>query len=100
MNNESKYDIEFSEPFRKSLKKLIKSHRLSLDKFNRILLVLAADPFAKNLFTHKVNTRILGIRYSSRIDGDLRLIWELQEKKLIILLLDIGGHSGAKKVYK
>jgi mRNA-degrading endonuclease YafQ of YafQ-DinJ toxin-antitoxin module len=39
--------------------------------------------------------------YSSSISGDLRIIWEFSENEInIIDLLDIGGHSGSKSVYK
>lgn len=66
-----------------------------------ILQLKSTKGFDKRLITHKVGTKNLGKRYSSRVDGDLRLIWDFDENdRLILLLLDIGGHSGAKKVYK
>lgn len=45
-------------------------------------------------------------RFSSRVTGNLRIIWRYAEKEgslkelQIISLVDVGGHSGAKKVYK
>jgi mRNA-degrading endonuclease YafQ of YafQ-DinJ toxin-antitoxin module len=94
------YLIKQSKIFKKSVEKLIKQRRVALGKINKVVVKLSSDPFDKSLVTHKVNTRALGLRYSSRVDGDLRIIWSFDENEnLIIHLLDIGGHSGAKGVY-
>lgn len=95
------YQIKQSKSFTKSLKKLVKLHRIDVDKINDIFFLLAKDPFAKSLKTHKVNSKNHGMQYSSRIDGDLRLIWNFDsENNLVIIIADIGGHSGSSKVYK
>ncbi len=94
------YLIKQSKVFKKSVDKLIKQRRIFLDKINNVVFKLSLDPFHQSLKTHKVNTRTLGLRYSSRVDGDLRIIWSFDEdNNLIIHLLDIGGHSGSKSVY-
>ena len=94
------YLIKQSKIFKKSVEKLIKQRRVALGKINKVVVKLSSDPFDQSLKTHKVNTRALGLRYSSRVDGDLRIIWSFDEdNNLIIHLLDIGGHSGAKGVY-
>lgn len=62
---------------------------------------LALNPAHPSLQSHKVNTRNYGIRWSSWVTGDLRIIWDYDtEQRLVIVLLDIGTHSGANKVYK
>jgi len=46
----------------------------------------------------KVNISVLGEVCSSRITGDIRLIWEYnQENEIEIILLTIGGHD---RVYR
>jgi mRNA-degrading endonuclease YafQ of YafQ-DinJ toxin-antitoxin module len=61
---------------------------------------LELDPFYPALRTHKVQSRKFGQMYSSKVTPDLRLIWNFdQDNSLILLLLDIGGHSGGNKVY-
>ncbi len=61
---------------------------------------LQVNPFLSNLKTHKVNSKIKKGVFSSRISGDIRIIWEFSETKVEVLdLLDIGGHSGSKGVY-
>jgi len=38
--------------------------------------------------------------FSSKVTGDLRIIWNFNEDQIqVIDLLDIGGHSGNGKVY-
>ena len=94
------YKLNSSKSFTKKLKKLIENKRLELEVLNKSLQFLAKDPFSPALRTHKVNTRKLGKHYSSRIDGDLRIIWNFdQDKNLVLLLLDVGGHSGSDGVY-
>ena len=94
------YLIKQSKQFKKSVLKLIQQQRLKLEDLNLVIIKLSQDPFYKGLRTHKVNTKKLGLKYSSRVDGDLRIIWSFDSNKnLIIHLLDIGGHSGNRSVY-
>ena len=94
------YLIKQSKQFKKSVLKLIQQQRLKLEDLNLVIIKLSQDPFYKGLRTHKVNTKKLGLKYSSRVDGDLRIIWSFDSNKnLIIDLLDIGGHSGNRSVY-
>ena len=62
---------------------------------------LRTNPFSSSLFTHKVNTSKFGITWSSRVTGDIRIIWDFDGDEInVIDLFDVGGHSGSKKVYK
>lgn len=61
---------------------------------------LAENPNNPSLKSHKVDTPKFGKAYSSRVTGDLRIIWEYSKGGFQILdLLDIGGHSGKGGVY-
>lgn len=95
-----KYKLIFSMSYIRKTKKLIKLRRISEEKINSILLQLSQDPFHKSLMTHKVDAQIGLSQFSSRVDGDLRMIWNFSENRICILILDIGGHSGGTKVYK
>ncbi len=64
-----------------------------------ILLQLIKDPWHMPLKTHKVNTPKWGEAYSSRIAGDIRILWRQLNSELVLMLIDIGGHSGSKAVY-
>ncbi len=94
------YRIKQSKSFSKSLKKLVRLHRIDIDQINYIFFLLAKDPFTRSLKTHKVNSKKHGVQYSSRVDGDLRLVWNFDnDNNLVIIIADIGGHSGSSKVY-
>lgn len=85
--------LNSSKFFTKKLKKLIENKRLELEVLNKSLQFLAKDPFSPVLRTHKVNTRKLGKHYSSRIDGDLRIIWNFdQDENLLKGMVDFSGY--------
>ena len=96
----NKYHLEFTKKSARKYKKLtIKNIHLQ-EKIQETLKVLVDNPFHSKLKTHKVQITNYGIVYSSRITQDIRIIWELEKEKVTIILLDIGGHSGSKAVYK
>lgn len=95
------YKLLSTKPFDKRYKKLIKRNSELADRFISVFKKLMDDPFDISLETHKVNSRKYGETFSSSITGDIRVIWVFdKEKTLIIILLDIGGHSGSKKAYQ
>lgn len=62
---------------------------------------METDPKAPSLKSHMVNSSRHGKRWSSRVTGDLRIIWDFNKDKINILdILDLGGHSGKNKVYR
>ena len=96
----SKYHLEFTKKAAKKYKKLTVKN-VSLQKnIQDVLKVLVDDPFHSKLKTHKVHIANYGIVYSSRVTQDIRVIWDLEKQRITIVLLDIGGHSGGKGVYK
>lgn len=95
------YSIRFSKFSQKKLRKLISSHRIKEVIFQKWLIDFAANPFLDKFRTHKVDLGTFGKKFSSRLDGDLRLIWDFDsEQKIVIYVFDIGGHSGSTGVYK
>ena len=95
------YKLSFEKNFLKASKKLSNKKRLKLKQLNIVLERLRENPFSQSLKTHRVDSKNHGKAWSSRVDGDLRIIWNFDsEDRVIILLLDIGGHSGTDKVYK
>jgi mRNA-degrading endonuclease YafQ of YafQ-DinJ toxin-antitoxin module len=93
------YEFTITKEFERSYKKYIKGD-VGLKKIiDQKIIILTENPFSSSLKTHKVNTRNYGIRYSSRVTGDLRIIWDFFDNRTTIIALTIGGHSGNKKVY-
>ena len=93
------YRIKLSEKFRRKYNQLIKNNEKLKEKINSALEKLKKDPFQKSLSTHKVHVSQFGEIFSSRVTGDLRILWSIENNICIILLLDIGGHSGTNSVY-
>lgn len=89
--------------FERVVKKLVKRDPLLRKKFAKSVKLLKKDPYTPSLRTHKVFIAELGKVWSSRVTGDLRIIWILKQdnngEKEIIMILTVGGHSGRDKVY-
>ncbi len=95
------YSVYFSASFVRILKKLVKGNQILRRKAKKTIKKLGDNPFDKGLKTHKVKTRQYGNVYSSKVTGDIRIIWIFVEnKKAVILALTIGGHSGKHDVYR
>jgi mRNA-degrading endonuclease YafQ of YafQ-DinJ toxin-antitoxin module len=92
-----RYIIIVSKGFQKKYKKLVKKDRRLEKLVKKSLKNLRKDPFYFSLKTHKVSHSVYGGMYSSRVTGDIRIIWNFDEKRINILALDIGTHG---EVYK
>lgn len=94
------YELEVTSHFRRKYKKLVAKNKILKDQIALSLKQLAKDPKSKNLRSHKITSSEYGNVFSSSVTGDIRIIWKEIDDKLVLLLLDIGGHSGARGVYK
>lgn len=91
------YTLDFAKPFNEGYKKLVKRHTELVSRIDKALGMLAENPFHPSLHTHKVDTRNFGKKYSSRVTGDIRIIWDYPRgEKQRVLLLAIDTH----RVYK
>lgn len=80
--------------------RLIENNEQLQRRLKTALQKLATNPLHPSLRSHKVDAREYGVRWSSWVTGDIRVIWDYDHnQRLVILLLDIGGHSGSHKVY-
>ena len=93
--------LRHTDPYTESFDQLTRNNQLLKKRIKTALQKLAINPNQPSLKSHKVVTKNYGIRWSSWVTGDIRIIWDYdQEKRLIILLLAIGSHTGTHKVYK
>lgn len=93
--------VIITRTFQISYLKLLQKNENIRIKVEKVVHLLEVNPFYPGLRTHKVSTRKYGEMYSSRVTGDLRIIWSFDKSDTVrILLLDLGGHSGKKKVYQ
>ena len=95
-----KYNLELTKKAARRYKKLVLKNKELQKQIQETLIVLVNNPYEAKLKTHKVNISNYGQAYSSWATRDVRIIWEITDDKITILVLDIGGHSGRKSVYK
>jgi mRNA-degrading endonuclease YafQ of YafQ-DinJ toxin-antitoxin module len=94
------YKIIRQPRFQKRVLKLIKGDFSLEKKLIKAVDLLKVNPMHPSLHSHKANVRGQREAWSSRVSGDLRIIWEYADNQIwIIYLLDIGGHSGSGRVY-
>ncbi len=94
------YTIEIRKNAIKKTIKYLRKNKALKKYFDKAVNTMMLDPFHASLNTHKVVSRLYGEQYSSRITGDLRFIWNFKEDSIeVLLILDVGGHDGAKSVY-
>ena len=96
----NKYQLEVTKKAARKYKKLTTKNMHLQEKIQEVLKLLVDNPFHSKLQTHKVPITNYGIVYSSSVTKDIRIIWEFERERITIVLLDIGGHSGSKGVYK
>jgi mRNA-degrading endonuclease YafQ of YafQ-DinJ toxin-antitoxin module len=95
------YQLAPSKYFLKKSQKFIKNNQRHQQKLEHTLKTLTESPFSLSLKTHRVSHKIAGKAFSSWVTGDIRTIWDFaQDGRKIILLIDLGGHSGKDKVYR
>jgi addiction module RelE/StbE family toxin len=94
------FDLKFTPEFLKDYKKLTSKNKVLIKKINKTLVLLSKDPFYNSLKSHKVDTLESNDVWSSRVTGDVRIIWMYGEERKLIILLETGTHSGSNKVYK
>jgi mRNA-degrading endonuclease YafQ of YafQ-DinJ toxin-antitoxin module len=95
----SRYQINATDSYNRKIKKIVKKDAVLYHKVERTLNILSNNPFAISLKTHVIGNSDWGRVYSSRVNGDVRILWDFDGKN-IILLHTIGRHSGNSKVYK
>ena len=95
------FTLVFTKNFDETYISIIKGNKEVENKVRKALHFLTQDPFYPSLKTHKANTKNYGEKWSSWATGDIRIIWDYDtEDRLVIILLDMGKHSGAHKIYK
>jgi mRNA-degrading endonuclease YafQ of YafQ-DinJ toxin-antitoxin module len=94
-------ELKFQSRFHRIVKKYVKKNNSLEPKILQSLQLLKKNQFHRKLKTHSVISSYDKKKaYSSSVTGDLRIIWEYENKQAkIIDIVDIGGHSGNKKVY-
>lgn len=95
------FKLVLTPTFFKARKSHLKKNPRLKTKITKTLKDLAKNPKDPVLKSHKVNTEKFGLKWASKVTSNLRIIWDYDKnKRLTILILSLGGHSGKHKVYK
>lgn len=92
-------NITYSRDFFRKYDKLVSRNSQLENKYAKCLTHLVLDSFYPSLKTHKVDITTLGVVFSSRVTGDIRILWKYLNRDTIIILTT-GGHEGKSSVYK
>lgn len=86
------YNIIYSNKFKKALKKCFK-RGFDIEKLRDVLKKLEhGEVLPPEYKAHKLSGKFQGI-WECHIQPDWLLIWNQEDKELILLLLDTGTHS-------
>jgi mRNA-degrading endonuclease YafQ of YafQ-DinJ toxin-antitoxin module len=95
------FSLNYTNEFAGKVKKLIRKNQLFKIAIKKALSLLEINPFYPSLHSHKIITKDSASAFSSRVTGDIRIIWNYNKNKTeVIDIVDIGGHEGKDKVYK
>ncbi len=89
------YKIRYTSFFSRQYRKLISKNSRLEKRIDKTVEILKKDPQYSGIHSHKVDfDKELGNIYSSRVTGDIRILWAYDKKfNIVIVLLDIGTHD-------
>jgi mRNA-degrading endonuclease YafQ of YafQ-DinJ toxin-antitoxin module len=95
------YRFNLLPTYQKSYKKFVQNNSILRKRLEKALHILQNNPLHPSLRSHKVDAKEKNDVWSSWVTGDVRIIWEYAGDKIhVIYLIDVGSHSGSRKVYK
>ena len=87
-----KYDVKFTNQFKKDLKLAKKQHR-DLDKlFNAVEKLALGETLKDNYRDHSLSGKYKGVR-ECHVEPDWLLIYEIKDDVLVLMLYRTGTHS-------
>ncbi|HEC63934.1 MAG TPA: hypothetical protein ENI23_01425 [bacterium] len=89
------YRLQLTPKFQRAYKKLSKKDKRLGSLVDERLELLRGNPKDSKLRSHVVyRDSYLGTIWSSRVNGDVRILWSYDnQKRLTIILLKVGGHD-------
>lgn len=95
------FTLKFSDDFWESYQKISAENSVLQKKIKKTIEQIKQDPKYPSLKTHKVDTKKYDGVWSSWVTGDIRVVWAFdKDDDLVILILELGTHSGSNRVYK
>jgi toxin YoeB len=84
------FKIEYEKKALKQLKKL-KNNQQLLDKISSILYEISLDPYSPSHKFERLKGNLSGF-CSKRIDKQNRLVYQVQDQKVIVVVISVLGH--------
>ena len=91
-------EIVWSSKFKRAFKKIVKKNPQLQEQIISVLTLLADNPFATSLKSHKLGGDLSGL-WSCSVAYDCRIIFRFTDSEtgkileMVILLIDIGSHD-------
>ncbi|MDE7414327.1 MAG: type II toxin-antitoxin system YafQ family toxin [Muribaculaceae bacterium] len=86
------YNIERTTGFKKAFKRCVK-RGLNIEKFETVIKILSeCGSLPEEYHPHKLSSRF-NYAWECHISPDWLLIWQQDDEKLILLLVNTGTHS-------
>ena len=87
------YEVLLSSKYKKSLKKIKRSGKYSISEIDKIIKIISfGENSDKKYKDHALKGKMKYLR-ECHIKGDLLLIYQIKNNKLILLLINIDSHS-------
>ena len=86
------YEIERTNSFKKAFKRCVK-RGMDIKAFETVIDILSTTGKLPSQYKpHKLNSK-LKFAWECHIEPDLFLVWQQNDQKLILILINIGSHS-------
>ena len=87
------YQIVYSLKYRKSIKKLNKSGSFKIEELNKVINIIAkGEKLLEKYQDHQLKGEFKEYR-ECHIKPDILLMYEIKNKELILIIINIGSHS-------
>jgi mRNA interferase YafQ len=87
------YHKHYTKRFQKSFKKVIRSGKIKKEEVELVVNTLASgQKLAHKYQDHLLHGSLAGLR-ECHIRGNILLIYEIKDKELVLVLINIGSHS-------
>jgi len=91
------YKVLLSHKYKKSLKKIKKSWKHDISDIENLVSVISSGGKLDSKHQDHSLTGKLSLYRECHIKSDLLLVYQIKERKLVLLLINIGNHSSLFK---
>ena len=87
------YHKHYTKRFQKSFKKVIYSGKITREEVELVVdMLVSGNKLISKYQDHSLHGSLAGLR-ECHIRGDILLLYEIKNKELVLVLINIGSHS-------